>query len=369
MKSTSKDLSLYIHIPFCKSRCLYCGFLTFAGKSGWVPDYVESLCVEIEKRSRNFKDYEFETIYFGGGTPSFIDPLLIKKIIQQVVAYYKVKHGSEVTIECNPESITEEKLKIYKEAGINRFSLGIQSFNKETLRRIARPHDSETIFKALSYFKNADIKDFGADFIMGLPVQTLASFKKEVDTILSFNPTHLSYYFLSHDTPKIDLFIKECPDEDEQIRMYNWLCAKLKKSGFEHYEVSNWALPGFECKHNLRYWEQKDYLGVGLGAHSIVNGEMWENQKDLDGYLRDPMKTENHMKIDADLKRMEYIMLSLRTNKGIDIGVYEKLGNFDELIKNAATYIKSGHLKKTAGRLVATEKGFLILETITRALI
>lgn len=370
MPLMARDLSLYIHIPFCKSRCMYCAFLTFAGKNECVPKYVKSLCEEIAHWAPDFKNYRVEAIYFGGGTPSLIPAELIKKIIQQIRAKFKVKRGAEVSIECNPESVELSKLKIYKAAGINRFSIGIQSFKNETLRKIARPHDAAKIFAALENFKKAGIKNFGADFIMGLPFQTLNSFKRDTETILKFKPAHLSFYFLSHDTPKIDSFIEDCPSEDEQIRMYNWLCKRLVRAGFAHYEVSNWARKGAQCRHNQRYWEQKDYLGVGLGAHSIVSGKIWENQKDLAQYLRNPTKTENHMTIDAELKCMEYIMLRLRTSEGINLKAYAALGgNTAELLKNAAPYIKTKHLKKRAGRLFATEKGFLISERIIERLI
>lgn len=364
-----KDLSLYIHIPFCKSRCMYCNFLTFAGKNDWVPAYINALEKEIKQRSKKYKNHTIETIYFGGGTPSLIDPLLIKKIIQAIVACFKVKSGAEVTIECNPESVDRNRLEIYKNAGVNRFSLGVQSLNKKTLRRIARPHDSKTIFKALDCFKESKIKDFGVDFIMGLPGQTLKSFQKEIGIILKYKPVHISAYFLSYDTPKIDNFIKECPDENEQIKMYEWLCKRLAQAKFAHYEISNWAKKGYECKHNKRYWEQKDYLGLGLGAHSIVENKIWENQKDLASYIKNPMKICEEMQIDADLKRMEYIMLSLRTNTGIDLRTYARLGNAKELLKNAEPYLKSGHLKKIGGRLVATEKGFLVTERILERVI
>jgi len=365
-----KDLSLYIHIPFCKSRCLYCAFLTFAGKSDWVPAYVDALLKEIRNRAKDYKNSQVETIYFGGGTPSFIDPLLIKKIVRHIVAYFKVKPGAEVTIECNPESVSKSGLKIYTTAGINRFSMGVQTLNKKTLARIARPHDSETIFKALDAFKKSKIKDFGVDFIMGLPGQTLKSFKKEIETILKFKPVHLSVYFLSYDTKKIDTFIKECPGEDEQLRMYEWLCVRLKKAKFAHYEISNWAQRTFECRHNKRYWEQKDYLGLGLGAHSIVNGKMWENQSDLEKYIKNPMVVCEEMEIDADLKLMEYIMLRLRTNTGIDLKTYAALGgNIKKLLESAEPYIKTRDLKKSADRLFATEKGFLITERIIERLI
>ncbi len=367
-----KDLSLYIHIPFCKTICLYCNFLTFANKQKKIPEYVDALMREISLRAQKYdgaSGYAIQTIYFGGGTPSLIDPLLIKKIVQEIKKAFLVKRGCEITIECNPESVDSERVRIWRSTGITRFSLGVQSLNKKTLWRIARPHDAKMIFRALRVFKKARVKHFGVDFIMGLPGQTLDSFKEEVETILKYTPTHASFYFLSYDTKKIDLFAKECPGEEEQIVMYEWLCGRLKKAGFSHYEVSNWALKGEECEHNRRYWEQKDYLGLGLGAHSIVGGTMWENGSDFDAYLKNPLLVTNEMRIDKDLKRMEYIMLRLRTNKGINLREYEKMGDVKELSARAEEFITSEHIRKTGNSLKATEKGFLILEMITKKLI
>lgn len=364
-----KDLSLYIHIPFCKTICLYCNFLTFANKQKKIPEYIDALVREIRERSNEYQDREITTIYFGGGTPSLIDPKLIKKIIQKIRKAFLVKRGCEITIECNPESVDSERVRIWRGAGVTRFSLGVQSLNKATLWRIARPHDAKMIFRALDVFKKSRVKHFGVDFIMGLPGQNLESFQDEVETILKYKPTHASFYFLSYDTKKIDLFAKECPGEEEQIAMYEWLCRRLKRAGFRHYEVSNWALKDEECEHNRRYWEQKDYLGLGLGAHSIVDGTMWENGSDFDAYLKNPMSTANEMIIDQDLKRMEYIMLRLRTNKGINMKTYEKMGDAKELSARAEEFILSGHLRKIGNSLRATEKGFLILEMITRKLL
>ena len=372
-----KDLSLYVHIPFCKTICLYCNFLTFAHKNKWIPEYVDAVVREIRARAVPYRDRRVVTVYFGGGTPSLIEPLLIKKIIHQIKASFSVKKDIEISIECNPESVDARRLLVYQRAGVTRISLGVQSFNKKTLWRIARPHDRTMIFRALDCIKNILIKNsvaknFGADFIIGLPGQTLVSFQEEVETILSYTPTHLSFYFLSYDTKKIDLFIKECPDEEAQIAMYEWLCGRLRKAKFVHYEVSNWARRGYECVHNKCYWEQKDYLGLGIGAHSIVDGVMEENGSDFDEYLRDPLVRCNAMAIDTDLRRMEYVMLRLRTNKGIDLPRYAREFGAkarSELLNNAKTFIKTGHLKKNVAHLVATEKGFLILEMITKALI
>ncbi len=371
-----QDLSLYIHIPFCKTICLYCNFLTFAHKNKWIPDYIDAVCKEIEDYSKQYgkktasnKARTIKTIYFGGGTPSLVDSKLIQQILKTIRKNFQLAKNLEISIECNPESVTTEKLKDYLKMGINRISLGIQTFDQKALFRIARPHNKEMIFSALEKIKNAKIKNFGADFIIGLPNQTLQTFKEEVSTILKYKPAHLSYYFLSYDTKKIDLFIKDCPGDEKQIEMYNYLIRTLKRHSYKHYEVSNYALPGFECLHNQRYWQQKDYFGFGLGAHSIVDGKMWENQSNFENYLKNPTQIENVMAFDPDLKRMEYIMLSLRTIEGLDLKKYEKMGDVKELLNNAQTFISSKHLHKKAHKLKATAKGLLILETITQKLI
>ncbi len=364
-----KDLSLYIHIPFCKTICLYCNFLTFAHKNRWIPQYIEALIKEIEARAKQYQNYQIETIYFGGGTPSLIEAIYIEEILQKIFTHFQLVKKPEISIECNPESIDTAKLTHYKKAGVTRFSLGIQSFNKKTLLRIARPHDHLTIYKALDAFKNAGIKNFGADFIMGLPYQTLESFKEELQTILSYKPPHLSFYFLSYDTKRIDIFKADCPGEELEIKMYEHLIKTLKHEGYNHYEVSNYAKPGFECQHNLRYWEQKDYLGLGLGAHSIIKNNMWENQSDFDAYLRDPLPTTNEMPIDPDLKRMEYIMLRLRTSQGIDLTQYKTFGDEKSLLAKAKSFISTKHLHLKGDKLTATEKGYLVTDFLVKSLL
>lgn len=364
------DLSLYIHIPFCKTICLYCNFLTFAHKNKWIPQYVDALITEIVKRSPNYKNRTIETIFFGGGTPSLIEPEYIQKILETIRKNYQLKKNPEISIECNPESVDEKRLKIYKAAGVNRISLGIQSFNKKTLFRVARPHNEKAIFKALKTIQNACIQNFGADFIIGLPYQTLQSFEQELKTILSYKPPHLSFYFLSYDTKKIDIFSADCPPEEEQIAIYHSLNKTLKNKDYRHYEVSNYALPGFECQHNLRYWQQKDYLGLGLGAHSIVNGLGYENEKNFEAYLQNPLAIYPIVQIDKELERLEYIMLRLRTAEGINKREYQKrFKNYNFLEKKAESYIETEHLIKDKTGLRANEKGFLIIDYITKNLL
>jgi|WetSurMetagenome_2_1015567.scaffolds.fasta_scaffold36573_2 oxygen-independent coproporphyrinogen III oxidase len=365
-----KNLSLYIHIPFCKSRCTYCGFLTFANKSGWIPSYIRALQKEIRLKAKKFTGYKIESVYFGGGTPSLIESELVEQIICTIREDFTVKKSAEITIESNPESVTAEKIQTYKKAGINRFSMGAQSLSDKTLKRVARPHNSKQIFKALESFKKEKIKNFGLDFIMGLPFQTFASFKKELETILKYNPPHLSYYFLSHDTEQIKNFLPECPDEETQIKMYKHLTKILKKAGYIHYEVSNYAKPGFECRHNLRYWNQQEYLGLGLGAHSYIDDTVLQNETDLDKYIKNPDRIIDKYKHDEETHRLDYIMLNLRKHTGINLKDFEKRFKKDftqKLLSNAAKIDRKLLIRDKTIRL--TEKGFLFADNITEGLL
>jgi oxygen-independent coproporphyrinogen III oxidase len=367
-----KDLSIYIHIPFCRSKCSYCGFLSFANKSEWIASYIKALKKELTLKSKKFKKHAIVCIYFGGGTPSLIESKFIEQIIYSIRQNFKVKSDAEITIECNPESVTSAKIKHYKKTGINRFSLGVQSLNNKTLARIGRAHNSKQVFQTLKIFKTENIKNLALDFIIGLPFQTLPSFKKDVAKILSYNPPHLSYYFLSQDTPYIKNYINECPDEETQIKMYNHLTSTLKKAGYIHYEVSNYAKHGFECRHNLRYWNQREYLGLGLGAHSYINGTVSENEINLDKYIKNPVLIHDSYKLEPDVKRMDLIMLNMRTRTGINLNEYtKKYGQAAKksLLTTASPFIKNKNLILGKNILYATEKGWLTLNVITKALL
>lgn len=364
-------MGLYIHIPFCKTICVYCNFLTFANKSTYIETYVEALKKEIQLKSEKFRDYQVNTIYFGGGTPSLIDKKFIKQIIDSLKIHFNIHSNAEISIECNPESLNTEKIQYFQKIGINRISLGIQSLNRKTLWKVARPHNEIVALQVLKELKDSNFTNYGCDLIMGLPYQTLEEFKKHIDIILSFNPKHLSAYFLSYDTKRIDTFIKDSPKEEEQVKMYQFLIKKLKKEKFIHYEVSNYAKKGFECKHNIKYWNQEEYLGLGLGGHSFINNEVSENIRNFEHYLQNPLLIEEKYKLNKDIKRMDFIMLSLRQKNGINLNKYKKLYGENQLqilLKNAHQYIPK-ELKQTATHLMPSEQGFLILDRITKELI
>ena len=327
---------------------------------------------ELNKKKDYFslKNYKIKTIYFGGGTPSLISEKDLEQILITIKTNLNVQKDVEISIECNPESLDLKKIIYYQKIGITRISLGIQSFDKKTLYRIARPHDAKTIFKALEALKQSGFKNYGTDFIIGLPHQTLRNFKDQLRQIIDLNIPHLSFYFLSYDTNRIDLFKGDCPNDDIQIQMYEHLTKSLKKEGYLHYEVSNYAKPGFECRHNLRYWNQQEYIGFGLGAHSYFHSKCFENERNFDLYLKNPLLIEEKIEIDPELHHLEYIMLHLRTVQGISKKDYQRsFKDFQTLLKKALTFIESGHLIYDNKNLYASEKGFLILDKITRDLL
>jgi len=364
-----KDLSLYIHIPFCKSRCAYCGFITFAEKDCMINNYIHSLIAEIRERAKDHKEYTIVSIYFGGGTPSHPSADIIVKILKTIKENFKVTKNAEITIESNPESLNEEKIIQYKEAGFNRLSIGIQSLNNKTLKCIGRTHNKTTAVKAIIAAKK-HFKNYSLDFIIGLPYQNITNFTKQLNEIVLYNPSHLSFYFLSPDNDKIKSFIKDCPTEEQQIKIYELLTKRLKKEGYKHYEVSNYAKPGHQCRHNLRYWEQKEYLGLGLAAHSFINDTVHENEKSLNKYIKKPLARDSALHLDSELKKMDYVMMCLRTNRGINKSEFrKKFGNINQLLQNAEPYIESKKLINNSTNIRISQKGVLILDKIIDDLI
>ncbi len=326
--------------------------------------YFRALQKEIISKSKKCTHYNIVSIYFGGGTPSHVSPDLITQTLTLIKELYSIDPKAEITIECNPESLSENKINIYKQNGFNRFSMGVQSLSDETLRTIGRSHDRSIALNAINVLSK-NTKNYSLDFIIGLPHQNLKNFKDELKTILTFHPNHLSFYFLSHDNKLINDFIRDCPDESDQVKNYQLINEQFSKTGYHHYKVSNFALPGYECKHNLRYWRQNEYFGIGLGAHSYFNDTIFYNSSSLESYIKKPGEADESIQLDNKLSIMDKIMLNLRTSTGLNLNTLEKqLRN--TLLKKTDTFIKSGHLTLTSeNKLHATEHGFLILEKIT----
>jgi oxygen-independent coproporphyrinogen-3 oxidase len=367
-----RDLGLYIHIPFCRTICAYCAFCAFANKADRKKAYLEALRVEIESKSKEFSNYSVSSIYLGGGTPSILETEELTTLLCTVRKNFQLSPAPSLEIEANPESLDLNKLKTYHTLGINRLSLGVQSLNDQTLWKIARPHRAGDTYQALQLIKNFGWKNFGCDLIIGLPYQTRASFLDDLNAVLQFNPVHISTYFLSYDTPRIDSFIQDCPGEEEQIDTYLEAENLLRQHGFDHYEVSNYSRPGHQSGHNLKYWQQDQYLGLGLSAHSYFNKILFSNTSDFEEYLRKPSHAgRKELELDRDLLSRDRIMLNLRLSEGIDLLSFQQefgAKKRQQLEIKARPWLDSGHLRRKSNRLFCEIKGWLILDTITREL-
>jgi oxygen-independent coproporphyrinogen-3 oxidase len=285
-----EKLGLYIHIPFCIKRCNYCDFLSYSGISPEVQNaYIDALLSEI--RHYSCDEVMIDSVYIGGGTPSHVDGYFIVRIMEMINTCFKVLEDAEITIEANPESLREEKLKIYKEAGINRLSIGAQSMDDGLLKLMGRPHDAKTFTYAYQMSRACGFENISVDLIYALPGQTLKQWKDDLVDIVGLSPEHMSLYCLQieegthfHDLQNKGMI--EATADEEDRRMYHEAIEKLKEGGYRHYEISNWAKPGFESLHNLKYWSMKDYLGLGLGSHSYIFGARFSNETELDKYIR-----------------------------------------------------------------------------------
>ena len=352
----TKNLSIYVHIPFCESKCIYCAFSSFVPKNEQISNYFETLNKEIEKNSKKFSDRVVQTIYFGGGTPSVVDQKFICQTLLTIRQNFVVDNGAEITIECNPNSATKEKLEAYFCAGFNRLSFGVQSLCDEELKFLNRRHDKKTAINAIETAKKIGFKNVNADLLIGLRTQTKQTFETEMRELLDAGVTHISSYMLmvENKTPLKKLRNKQnfLLSDDECVDLYEHIVSFLKQKGFDRYEISNFSPFGFECKHNLCYWTGGEYLGFGVAAHSYVNKKRIANTQSFDQYLLQ----KNHHKtriVTHTEQKEEFIMLALRTREGIDLKEFERLFGEDLLKEKRAEIeelkdfveIKDFHLK------------------------
>jgi len=351
---------IYVHIPFCYSRCSYCGFFSTTELSQR-SIYVDALLKEYQQRADYLpQDEPVRTIYIGGGTPS----QLVNKDLERLLRTLPVAQAEEVTMEANPSDMTEAKLKAWKAMGINRLSIGVQSFDEGMLAFLNRRHGSKQAKKVIRLAQELGYTNISIDLMYALPYQTLERWQADIDTALTFGVQHISSYCLSYEpgTPLDNWrrkgLVRET-DDDLANAMYARLCQRLKEAGYKHYEVSNFALPGYESRHNSSYWDETPYMGLGAGAHSYDRVSRQWNVANLQKYLRDIMNGKvpcKRERLTESEKYNEHVMLGLRTSKGI--------AATDELLKKAQPYIASGKLKHADGQLIATSDGINILNTI-----
>jgi len=277
-----KSLSLYVHIPFCRSKCVYCDFNSYAGQEALIPAYVEALLREAEAWSRLCAGTTVETLFFGGGTPSLVPPAEMKRLMEGLRQRFAIAAEAEVSLEANPESVDFDYLLGLRDLGVNRLSLGVQSFDDEELRFLGRIHTAAEAEAAYGTAQQAGFENVSLDLIFGLPQQQIESWQQSLEKAIRLEPDHLSLYALTveENTPLGRAVAANRtwePDEDTQAEMYEESEEHLEAAGYDHYETSNWAWSGHRCRHNLTYWETRPYLGLGAGAHSYLSGSRFAN--------------------------------------------------------------------------------------------
>ena len=331
MKQSAQTLGLYIHIPFCKSKCIYCDFYSLPSAEDQMDRYVAALCHHLVETAPQAASYTVDTVYFGGGTPSYLGVKRLRKLMKTILKHYHVARDAEVTLEANPDSLGDWRaVRALGRAGFNRLSLGVQSADDEELKAIGRIHTFAQVQQAVAAARKGKIKNLSLDLIYGLPGQTLEGWKKTLAAAAALEPEHLSCYGLKVEegTPLWQRQEElELPDDDLQADMYLWTVEELERRGYEQYEISNFARPGFLSRHNMKYWTLEEYAGFGPGAHSDFGGVRYAFVRDLSAYCAGvesggEILSESEAIDDRERDR-EYLMLGLRTAVGISRKVFE----------------------------------------------
>ena len=333
-------LSIYIHIPFCKKKCRYCDFLSFEAEEDLRKRYVEGLLEEIRLQALNYRHMEADTLFFGGGTPSCISAELLGTVMEEIRKNFSISPDAEISMEVNPGTADLDKLEKYRKMGINRLSIGAQSMQPEELKLLGRIHGREEFLECYIAAREAGFANISIDLMSALPGQTWNSFYPTLQEVVALQPEHLSVYSLiiEEGTPFFEKYgDKEgaalLPSEEEDRKIYHETYRFLKQSGYHRYELSNYAKPGFECKHNLGYWSGKNYVGLGLGAASMVEGVRWKNTVSMEAYLAGEAKREDEHRLTLQERMEEYMFLGLRKTKGVSVsGFFELFGTDMDVI-------------------------------------
>lgn len=321
-----KEIGIYIHIPFCIKKCEYCDFVSYCNKKEYVPQYINALKKEIKNNIN--KEYKITTIYIGGGTPSSIEENYIADIIETIKLNMNEENlkdfeNIEVTIEVNPGTVNKEKLQVYKKIGINRLSIGLQETHNELLKSIGRIHTYEEFIKTYKLARKIGFNNINVDLMIALPNQTIQDIKENLEKIIKLNPEHISVYslILEEGTPFYNKYNEnkiKLPDEELERNMYWYVKNTLENNGYMHYEISNFSKKGFESKHNMNCWNQEEYLGFGVAAHSYNNRIRYSNTNSIEEYIKGSNKIIHEEQTLEDMQK-EYMLLGLRKIEGINI--------------------------------------------------
>ncbi|MCR5210347.1 MAG: radical SAM family heme chaperone HemW [Lachnospiraceae bacterium] len=374
----SKPLAIYIHIPFCIRKCLYCDFLSFAvGSSpdrGWEnrkKEYFKALKREIEHYAEILPEYEIVSVFFGGGTPSVVSERDIADICMALKTAWKFKEDAEVTLEANPGTVNSEKFKVYKDIGINRISFGLQSAHDDELKRLGRIHTFSAFLESYDMARQSGFENINIDLMSGLPGQTVNAWKDTVKKVAVLEPEHISAYglIIEDGTPFGKMYgeggqgVTPLPSEEDEREMYHITKSILDQYGYHRYEISNYAKTGYECGHNLVYWHRGDYLGLGLGASSCVSDIRWNNTSVFEKYISPEtvdFGAEKETLSDKD-QMFETFMLGLRLAEGVDLKGFAEKFDVDPLKKYGSLFKKyegEGLLELKKGCAILTPKGF-----------
>ena len=330
MITKNNEIGIYVHIPFCKKKCDYCDFISYCDKGMLISDYIESVIKEIESQNIQSK---ITTVYIGGGTPSYIDSKYIIKILEKIKEK-NISEDAEITIEVNPGTVTEKKLKDYINCGINRLSIGLQSTKDEILKEIGRIHEYADFLNTYNMAKKIGFNNMNVDLMIGLPNQKIIDIKESLEKILELNPNHISVYSLILEEgtslfKKVEDGVLKIPDEELERNMYWYVKNTLELNGYKHYEISNFAKEGYESKHNLNCWNQKEYIGIGCAAHSYKNITRYSNTENIEEYINNIHKKcfeKNRIIHEVQTEedaRKEFMLLGLRKVDGVKINEFK----------------------------------------------
>lgn len=366
-----KDLGLYIHIPFCVKKCNYCDFNSGPDTDEGINHYIRILQKEIRAFEPIRNLYQLKTIYFGGGTPSILDANQFSRVFNQITDCFDIASGAEISVECNPGTIGEEKLRTYKSLGVNRLSIGLQSANDIELKALGRIHNYDEFLCNFSLARRVGFDNINIDLMSGIPSQTINSYESTLNKIVEIEPEHISAYSLIIEpgTPFYDKYGSPAgklllPSEDDDRKMYKITKELLSSFGYDRYEISNYSKIGYECKHNITYWTLGEYLGLGLSAASFLDGKRFTNPSKKENYWEKVKHAyvdyKNCSHISQKEKIEEYMFLGLRMSKGISINMFEELfgTKFSDVYGGITSlHIEKGLMNYEGDRLYLTDKG------------
>lgn len=377
MTAREKELELYVHIPFCVQKCLYCDFLSMPVDESVRRHYVNKLIEEIEQKAESYQTYQVTSLFLGGGTPSILSGTQITEMIEALQKNFSIEKDAEITIECNPGTLTGQKLLAYKESGINRISMGLQSARNEELKKLGRIHTFEEFLHNYDLVRKTGFDNVNVDIMSALPGQTVSDWEHTLREVLKLRPEHISAYSLiiEEGTPFYQAYAADeqrreegdeplfLPGEETERAMYQLTKELLGQKGYERYEISNYAKKGKECRHNIGYWTRKNYLGLGLGSASLVENVRFSNTSDLKAYLDGKFEPQEREVLERKAQMEEFAFLGLRMMEGISRSRFaEVFGVEIEAVYGAVIkrMTELGLLKQRAGKIFLTEEGISV---------